>query len=46
MSSALRRELTRDGHQVVTSVDSELLSHLIEHEPRCRDDLFDACNSS
>ena len=28
----LRRELTRAGHRFATSVDSEVLSHLIEHE--------------
>jgi len=42
----LRRELTRDGHHVVTPVDSELLSHLIEQELRRTCDLFDAVQTA
>jgi glucosamine--fructose-6-phosphate aminotransferase (isomerizing) len=42
----LRRELTRAGHRVVTSVDSEVLSHLIEHELRGAGDLFQAVQSA
>ena len=38
----LRRELTRAGHRLATSVDSELLSHLIEHELLRTDDVFEA----
>jgi len=42
----LRRELTRAGHRFATSVDSEVLSHLIEHELRRAGDLVEAVQSA
>lgn len=42
----LRRELTRAGHLAATSVDSEVLSHLIEDELRRTRDLFAAVQSA
>lgn len=42
----LRAELIREGHQIVTPVDSEVLSHLIEHELQRCDDLFEAVQSA
>jgi glucosamine--fructose-6-phosphate aminotransferase (isomerizing) len=42
----LRRELTRAGHHITTSVDSEVLSHLIEHALRHAADLFEAVQSA
>lgn len=38
----LRGELVRAGHKIATSVDSEVLCHLIEHELRTTRDLFEA----
>jgi glutamine---fructose-6-phosphate transaminase (isomerizing) len=42
----LRRDLTRAGHRIATSVDSEVLSHLIEHELRRAGDLFEAVQNA
>jgi glucosamine--fructose-6-phosphate aminotransferase (isomerizing) len=39
---SLRSELTRAGHKIATSVDSELLCHLIEDERRRCGDFVDA----
>jgi glucosamine--fructose-6-phosphate aminotransferase (isomerizing) len=39
---ALRMELVRAGHRLATTVDSEVLSHLIEHELAADGDLFEA----
>jgi glucosamine--fructose-6-phosphate aminotransferase (isomerizing) len=42
----LRDELTRSGHHFATSVDSEVFSHLIEHERHRAEDLFEAVRSA
>lgn len=45
-AAELRSELTRAGHRFASSVDSEVLCHLIEDELKTSHDLLDAVNGA